>query len=72
MSDATELAEIRSSVSLAAQVIPQCRVLAILRDNPEDAPRLLLDPVALQHALDAKYGRHFQRCKVQGEQTEPV
>jgi hypothetical protein len=64
MSDATELAEIRSSVSLAAQ--------AILRDNPEDAPRLLLDPVALQHALDAKYGRHFQRCKVQGEQTEPV
>jgi hypothetical protein len=73
MSDATELAAIRSSTSLAAQVIHQCRVLGILRDNPEDAARLLLDPIALQQALDARYGRHFQRSKaeVQGEQSDP-
>jgi hypothetical protein len=73
MSDATELAAIRSSTSLAAQVIHQCRVLGILRDNPEDAARLLLDPIALQQALDARYGRHFQRCKaeVHAEQTDP-
>jgi hypothetical protein len=71
MSDATELATIRSSTSLAAQVIHQCRVIAVLRANPEDAPRLLLDPIALQQALEARYGRHYQRSEVQGEQTEP-
>ena len=58
MSDPSELAAIRSSVSLAAQVIHQSRVLAVLRDNPEQAPRLLLDPIALQQAVDARYGKH--------------
>lgn len=55
-----ELAESRSSVSLAAQVIYQTRVFAILRDNLDCAAELLRNPVALQKAYKARYAEEFR------------
>jgi hypothetical protein len=58
MIETAALADSRSPLSLAAQVIYQCKVLAILRDNLDRAAELLRDPVALQDEYDKRHGRH--------------
>jgi hypothetical protein len=52
---ASELAQIRSSFSLAAQVLYQCRVMALLREAPQMAYELLRDPVLLAAAYKARW-----------------
>jgi hypothetical protein len=57
MSDAyRDLVADRGAHSLAAQVIYQCRVMAILRDDPDRAPELLRDPVLMQREYKERWG----------------
>lgn len=58
--EAIKLMETRGHLSLASQVIYQCRVFQLLRERPQEAGRLLLDPIELaavyreayEHAAD--------------------
>jgi hypothetical protein len=52
---AKELVTIRSDLSLASQVIYQCRVLALLRERPDEAAQLLRDPVRLARAYRMRW-----------------
>lgn len=54
--EAVRLAEIRGAVSLASQVIYQCRVFQLLRERPQEAGRLLLDPVELAAVYREAFG----------------
>lgn len=53
---AKELITLRSDISLASQVIYQCRVLALLRERPDEAVQLLRDPVRLALAYRIRWG----------------
>jgi hypothetical protein len=54
----------RGAYSLAAQVIYQCRILAILRERPDRAAELLRNPVALQAEYKAQYPENFRAVGV--------
>jgi hypothetical protein len=53
---AHELSTLRSSLSLASQVLYQCRVMALLRENLDEAHALLRDPALLQSAYERRWG----------------
>jgi hypothetical protein len=56
MSDYQDRVAHRGAYSLAAQVIYQCRVMSILRDDPDRAPELLRNPVLMQQTYEARWG----------------
>jgi hypothetical protein len=46
----------RGELSLASQVLYQCRVLALLRENLDRASELLRDPVLMQREYAKRWG----------------